>query len=212
MHYLLGALGYDVSFLSATCNPKHPDNHIMNLCVCGEDSQSVIVDVGCGYPTYQPIPFLPSLTADTSIYTSGFLNFSFRKCPVVKEKVERVHAPLGWKRNQSTESWSRFYDFIPTPRTLDYFSTSMGEVYEDRFLKKFRVVTFDETGMTAIKEQGNGTVRIDVRSGKWTEEEIGDDQDLVKEVKRMTSCLDDAMVIDAIRNWRYFKSRQKGTD
>ena len=209
---LLQTLGYHTHLVSGTCNPKHPNNHIATVVNdVAELGDKYLVDVGCGYPTLQAVPL--DFENESPIYRSIFLQYKFVK--LGPGHYERQHLlNFGNERVislQSTcysEKWERYYDFEDVSRDLGHFKPAMTEVYKDRFLRKFRVLNFSDSSMTAVKEFGWKCVELQFNVEGEPEEIIMEEEDtIVKAVsKRLPHCNLDC-IERALTHWKRFLSK-----
>lgn len=170
--HLLNALGYSAHHITGTCNPKHPNNHLVTLAYnVVRAGDKFLVDVGCGFPTLQAVPL--DFGLESPIYTSIFLQYKFVRTG--DDRYERQHLQnFGNERFLSLQSstfsgkWERYYDFDEIPRDLKHFEQAMTEVYRDRFLRKFRVLKFTTNMMTAIKELESNCVVLQLHTHRTT--------------------------------------------
>ena len=168
MYELLKALDFDVSLSGATCNLKHPDNHIVNIVRIS--GMPYLVDVGFGYPTLQAACL--DFNEISQVYKDTFLSYRFRKCE--NSSYEREHLqdfPTDFdtctKSYSQPITWQRVYSFDLIKRDFDYFYPSMHEVYSDRFLKKFRLVLFTDKGMIAYREDKGSISKLILEDGHY---------------------------------------------
>lgn len=213
MKEFLKALGLQAYNASGQCNRRHANNHIVTIvCDIAIKGDIYLVDVGCGYPTYQ----LVSLNFDQQsiVYRSGFLLFKFVK---ENDQYTRFHG----KHKDSVccdnsidikhVQWERFYDFTLEPKPLVHFYPAMKEVYQDRFLRKFRALIFKDDTMTAIKEVSQESndykcclIKL-LPTGK--QEILLDENHLVVNVMHLVAALDENTIQTAIHHWQNFKTR-----
>ena len=118
MKFLLEALDYDVYLVNSTVNLTKPNDHVITIaCIHGE---KYLVEVGCGYPTFKPIPL--NFKEESPAYENSFIKYKFKW--VSKEEVERQHlfyAPCA--------TWRRFNSFNITPKSLQDIDKPMNEAY-----------------------------------------------------------------------------------
>ena len=207
-YHLLKGLGYDAYNIAGTCNPSHPNNHIATLVRnVSEHGDRYLVDVGCGYPTYQAI--LLNFENESPVYESGFLQYKFLNKG--SSCYERQHlqnfSKDGTNFEKATEGqmWARYYDFSIVPRELDYFKPAMSEVYEDRFLRKFRILKFTDTNMSALKEEDPDIVLLTLScGGSATRKDVKPDE-LVSTVREMFPLFSKESIDLAYQHWKHFR-------
>lgn len=205
MTHLLKALGLDAHHLAGTCNPKHPNNHILSLIKNLTTHSSLhLVDVGCGYPTYQVIPV--DFEHESPIYTSTFLRYKYLR---EGGKLTRVHLQDFRDgipgENSERDSWERFYNFDLIPRDRDHFQAAMSEVYSDRFLRKLRLLIFQEDAMVVVKEIGDKATLLKLTRGGTESTDLRTDEEIVATLHDLAPVFDEDVIKAAVRNWRYFK-------
>ena len=214
MMHLLSALGYKVYHAASTCNPDHPNNHIVTILEDLSEKGSLhLVDVGCGYPTYNIVDLGFSENI-SRVYTQGFLQYRFKRINNgCFERQHRTTFDLSLKAacstvnegllGKSSERWERFYDFDLQPRELSYFHDAMSEVYTDRFLKKFRVLKFHENGdISALKEKGGDLMSMMISSNGIESKVCQSESEVIDVSHELTPNLSKETVVSAINSWR----------
>ncbi|KAI8504001.1 hypothetical protein Bbelb_180690 [Branchiostoma belcheri] len=195
--YLLQALGYDVFLIScASHRIKHVTVVARNV---AEKGDVYLVEVGCGFPTFQAIPL--DFQELSPVYQHSFLEYRFVK---KGELIERQHRrgdtrPLG--PGQQAGTWREFYAFTLEPRDLDFFREPMNTVYTvpGRFLQSLRVITFQKDRLRAIKdwslleEQDDHTLR---------ETQIHSMHEMMAIIKELAPKVDQATVTKALSHWQ----------
>ena len=72
---LLEALGYEVYHVTSSIGNK-PDNHILTIVQnVQKPGDKFLVDVGIGYPTFDPIPL--DFVKESPVYKQSFLEYKF---------------------------------------------------------------------------------------------------------------------------------------
>ncbi|XP_078693423.1 arylamine N-acetyltransferase, liver isozyme-like [Branchiostoma floridae x Branchiostoma belcheri] len=195
--YLLQALGYDVFLISCVSyRIKHVTVVARNV---AEKGDVYLVEVGCGFPTFQAIPL--NFHEESPVYQHSFLEYRFVK---KGELIERQHRrgdtrPLG--PGQQAGTWREFYAFTLEPRDLEFFREPMNTVYTvpGRFLQSLRVITFQKDRLRAIKdwslleEQDDHTLR---------ETQIHSVHEMMAIIKQLAPKVDQATVTKALSHWQ----------
>ena len=204
--HLLKAFGFSAHHVAGTCNLKHPNNHIATVvCDVLQHDDKYLVDVGCGYQTLQAIPL--DFVSESPIYKDSFLQYKFiRTGP---NDYERIHLQnFGSDRLKSLSSasysgkWERYYSFFDVPRDLEYFNLAMGEVYNDRFLRKFRVLRFSESGLLAIKEFGDKFTKLELTINGEPSEKVMTLEDVAQEAQNMLPPYNKETIQEAQMSWK----------
>ena len=116
MKFLLEALDYDVYLVNSTV--ARPNDHVMTIaCIHGE---KYLVEVGCGYPTFKPIPL--NFREESPTYEHSFIKYKFKW--VSEYKIERQNLFF-----TPGATWRRFYSFNITPKSLQDIDKRMNEGY-----------------------------------------------------------------------------------
>ncbi|XP_006811359.1 uncharacterized protein LOC102809316 [Saccoglossus kowalevskii] len=156
---VLEAIGFDIEYVSATI--IDPDSHV--LCIASNvlhEGDKYLVDVGCGYPTFEAIPL--DFNDESPIY-----EFSFMKFKLVRNQgvIERQH--LRQSKNllrldsysvydQFETRWVKFYEFSVTPVEYCQFDSTMNLIYTvpdaSPFLISIVLVSFKNGKCTVVRD------------------------------------------------------------
>ncbi len=143
MKLLLEALGYSVYHIISSVS--EPENHIITIATF--DNIKYLVEVGCGYPTFQPIPL--NFKDESIIYENSFIKYKFKW--ISEDTIERQHLFLTPSAN-----WQRFYSFCVTPKLFEELDKPMTVAYTDTkaipFHTSFRAVKFYKGKATVIRD------------------------------------------------------------
>ena len=156
MRCLLEALGYETYFPASSI--FFPNNHITTIVQnLTRPGSKHLVDVACGYPTFQAIPL--DFEKESPIYYHSFLEFKFLREGNTILRFHRKGEVEGTipGREHVVDGWRRICEVNLTPRDLSYFDQPMTDVYtvpgaHSPFLVSFRAVVFRELKMIAIKD------------------------------------------------------------
>ena len=158
MCYLLKSIGYEAQFGIASVACKN--NHIIVLVSSVESSGDLyLVEVGCGYPTFQAIPL--NFETESPTYTDSFLEYKFIK---KDGRIWRMHKrgdlrPGGPSvpSQDIINGCRRFYDFSLETQPLQYYDKYMEEVYSNPgmspFHKSLRIIYFKEGNTFGFKDK-----------------------------------------------------------
>ena len=210
MTELLRALGLHAEQLAGTCNLAHPNNHILTSVKHLTSADSIhLVDVGCGYPTYQTIPV--DFDSESPVYTNGFLKYKFTRNDSNRNALQRVHLQ-DFRQGSPGEDfmrqpWERFYDFDLVVRGLEHFHPAMSEVYRDRFLRKLRVLVFEDQYVMAVKEQGDTAALVRLADGHTHTTVLRTDNEILAAIKELVPNFDVCVIKNALDNWRFFRCK-----
>ena len=152
MKALLEALGYKIHHCTSDIGSS--DNHILNVVtdlVAPGDRH--LVDVGIGYPTFEPVPL--DFTHESRTYRHSFLEYKFvwEGDRLVRYHCSREAQPL-ITGTLVVDGWRRICVIDLTPRDLSYFKKSMDMVYSDP------AVSFFHRSLRAIVYPGLKAVSI----------------------------------------------------
>ncbi len=202
----LKGLGFEAYHILGNCN--HPNNHIAILVQnVIENGDQYFIDVGCGYPTYQAISL--NFKAESPAYQNGFLRYKLINkgdgC------YERQHLQnfnkdgINFMNKANVPTWATYYDFSTIPREIDDLKPVMSKALE-MFLKKFRIIKFTDTNMSAFREEGSDIVLLTLsREGPTTRKVIQPDQ-LVGTIQKMFPLALSKEDIDAAyKHWCHFR-------
>lgn len=209
MKYFLEVYGLKVHHIAATCNLNHPNNHILTK-VQGltEEDGIHLVDVGCGYPTFEPVAIRMESCSDR-IFSNGFLKYKFMNDTTTSDQYERRHFHDFTTDNKSScgKKWERYYTLSLRSRPLEYFKDSMEEVYKHRFLRKIRAIVFKGDDMHVVKESGcsgRGTYLVINTSGTC-ETELNTNEEIVSQICSLIPVIPADVVRQGVINWRSFQ-------
>ena len=120
---LLEALNYSVTLIPSAV--KLEFDHVVILAKV--NGSEYLVDVGCGYPTFEAIPL--DFETESKVYRYSFLKLRF-----IREDgfIKRLHnhsrlIPTSAQGNSTV--WVKFYHFKVTPVDLAFFDETMQTVY-----------------------------------------------------------------------------------
>ena len=216
MKQLFKTFGFDVFHTASTCNKAHPNNHIVTILnqrlTDDGNINRYLVDVGCGYPTYTAIPldFIDETAYKSTIYTSSFLKFRFerRNNTFTRFHYKDYETNPGQKYSSENGEWERFYEFDLVPRPLIYFHSAMAEVYQNRFLKKLRLLVFQEDCLMAVKEHEDNASLIKITKEDTKTQLLRSDEEIIDALHKLGPKFSEKTIADAVSNWRYFNGKQ----
>ncbi|XP_077978894.1 uncharacterized protein LOC144434318 [Glandiceps talaboti] len=159
MKFILEALGFHVYFVPA--NVTHPNNHFLFVVHdVVQEGDAYMVDVGCGYPTFEAIPL--DFDNESPVYKYSFISLKLvRKDDIIERQhlrrtEEHLRAGYDPVHKNITGTWMRFYDFQLMPVDYSHFDVAMHEVYTipgtSPFLLSLRLVTFTNDKCTAVRD------------------------------------------------------------
>ncbi|XP_071824814.1 uncharacterized protein [Apostichopus japonicus] len=205
MKVLLESLGYEVVYVSA-CGFRFNDHvTVIVLNLRGAGSKD-LVEVGCGYPTFQAFPL--DFDDESPVYISGFLRHKFVKR---ENSIIWYHEPrqTPWSivtSQLSPDGWFKFIDIEAfTPCDIRYFESSMTAHYtvkEDNiFLVAPRAVLYENCKLVAIK----GTQLItETEDRKVDKKEIETLEELLHLYKKYFPQLPQEVIRDAVKHTGLF--------
>ena len=154
MKLFLEALGYAVHHIASTV--RTPCDHIVTLVEIKENL--FLVDVGCGYPTFEAIPV--NFEEESAVYKHSFSEYKFVKSKETSDLIRLHHAEADAKMVNNKpviDGWWSFYHIDLTPRSLDFFIESMTRVYTSAkataFHTSLRLAVFPDLKMYGFKDK-----------------------------------------------------------
>ncbi|XP_077984596.1 uncharacterized protein LOC144439200 [Glandiceps talaboti] len=160
--FLLEALGYDVHFISGTIRvagvpPSYEGTHMLSVVNnVVKDGDTFMVDVGCGFPTFEAIPL--DFDVESPVYRQSFLQFKFVK---KGDTVERYHLRHCQDKliahDHDTNEWDCFYHFTSISVEFDDCLSAVSKVYtpsprRSSFHRSLSLVCFKKGKCTAFKD------------------------------------------------------------
>ncbi|XP_078695088.1 arylamine N-acetyltransferase, pineal gland isozyme NAT-3-like [Branchiostoma floridae x Branchiostoma belcheri] len=198
--YLLQSLEYDVFLISS--NVSYPKNHvIVGARNVAEKDDVYLVEVGCGFPTFQAIPL--NFQEESPVYQHSFLEYRFVKKGEMIERQQRRGDIRPLAPGQQPGTWRRYYDFTLEPRDEEFFREPMHTVCTvpgtSPFLQSLRIITFQKDRLRAIKdwslleEQEDHTLK---------ETKIHSMSEMMGIIKELVDKIDQATVSKALSHWQ----------
>ena len=132
MKFLLQALGYNVYHIIGTVTK--PNDHIITI--AHFNGYKHLIEVGCGYPTFKPIPL--NFEKESPIYEDSFIKYKFKW--ISEDKIERHNLSL-----KPGATWQQFCSFSITEKSLQELDQPMSFVYTNKHALRFH------TSLRAIK-------------------------------------------------------------
>ncbi|XP_022099497.1 uncharacterized protein LOC110984021 [Acanthaster planci] len=159
MKALLEALGFEVYHVGASISGR-PNNHLVTVVkslVLPGDLH--LVEVGCGYPTFEPISL--GFDKESPVYTSGFLTHKFVKDD--KGGIQWIHKARRHYKAREEATDGEWYTFMVSDlvfHDIEFFADSMENVHTVEsgpealapFLQTLRAVSFRNGKLLAIKD------------------------------------------------------------
>ena len=179
MKYFLEALGYGAHHVASTV--VKVGDHIMTRVDIARDK--FIVDVGCGYPTFEAIPV--NFEKESPFYKHSFVEYKFVRLKegdggnVFGRRHRSTKHGNEFKRKTDEDGCWQFYQVDLTPRSLDFFiESAMTTVYTTPgytpLHDSLRVVVFPvKGGMYGFNDK---TQLVENDSGKLDSKELTSDE------------------------------------
>ena len=177
MKYFLEALGYGAHHVASTVVKGY--DHIMTRVDLTGDK--FIVDVGCGYPTFEAVPV--NFEKESPFYKHSFVEYKFVKIKegaggnVLGRRHRSTKHENESKRKTGEDGCWQFYQVDLTPRSLDFFIESMTTVYtipgDNTFHNSLRMVVFPVNGMYGFNDKSQ---LVENDSGKLDSKELTSDE------------------------------------
>ena len=186
MKFLLEALGYEVYHVVSSIG--QPDNHILSVVQnVRKPGDKFLVDVGTGYPTFEPIPL--DFADESPVYKHSFLVFKFSW---MEGMLVRCHHT----KQTDLDGWRKVCIIDPTPRELAYFQEPMDIVYSDPsrtpFHTSLRVVSFPNGKAVCIRDS---CLLVENDCQKMVEEPLADRREILAKVNDLFPLLGDAVLL-----------------
>ncbi len=171
MKLLLEALGYSVYHIVGSV--LQPENHIITIAIF--NGTKYLIEIGCGYPTFQPIPL--NFTDESLVYEESFIKYKFKW--VSEDTIERQHLFL-----TPGAQWQRFYSFNVTPQQLKDLDKPMTLAYTDinaiPFHTSFRAIKFYQGKATVIRDR---TLLVEDNTHVLQETKLLSEEEVLQAVK-----------------------------
>ncbi|XP_071826913.1 uncharacterized protein [Apostichopus japonicus] len=201
MKVLLESLGYEVVYVSADIARINDHVTVIVLNLRGAGSKD-LVEVGCGYPTFQAFPL--DFDDESPVYISGFLRHKFVKREnsiIWYHEPRQAYRPIDTSK-LSPEGWFRYAEIKAfTPCDIRYFESSMTATYtvkeKNNFLLTPRAVVFESCKLVAIK----GTQLItETEDRKVDKKEVETLEELLHLYKKYFPQLPQEVIRDAVKH------------
>ena len=206
--FFLEALGYDIQFLSSVINECSVDNHIITIITSLKTpGDKYLVDVGTGFPTFEPIPL--DFDEESPVYTQSFLKYKYvrnSKDGRLARYHSRTLGPTSLKKEERGTEWRKFYSFNLTPRDFSSFDETMGKIYTDLnseitpYHNSIRAVRFSEPGMKLVALK-NSSLLLENEENFLEETKLKSVEEVLESVSRYFPLLQE----DAKKAVKYIK-------
>jgi len=120
---LLEALNYNVVLLPSAV--KLEFDHVVILAKI--DGNDYLVDVGCGYPTFEAIPL--DFETESKVYRYSFLKLRFIREDGFIKRLHNHSRLIPTSAQGNSTLWVKFYHFKVTPVDLTFFDETLQTVY-----------------------------------------------------------------------------------